>query len=319
MTALSLQPKSSGGEGKGWADILAELAIDIEKRMPGAYDMEKALLDFPVKYEEGMNTVLTQELMRFNNLTDTVKSKLHEVQRAIKGLVVMSGDLEEMGNDMVLSKVPKLWGKVSYPSLKPLGSWVTDLLMRLDFLHKWLKAKKAPPLYWLSGFFFTQAFITGTLQNYARKEQKPIDTVDYDFRVLKPDEMVMADTVPPEDGAYCSGLFFDGARWDDKLHTLAESMPRELFVICPYIHLWPRSKSDIAGIEGAMELYTGDINGTDHVYNCPVYKTSVRQGTLSTTGHSTNFVMFLRIPMAKEHAQKHWIKRGVAILTQLDD
>jgi dynein heavy chain len=29
--------------------------------------------------------------------------------------------------------------------------------------------------------------------------------------------------------------------------------------------------------------------------------------------------MFIRVPMAKEHTQQHWIKRGVAMLSQLDD
>jgi len=46
---------------------------------------------------------------------------------------------------------------------------------------------------------------------------------------------------------------------------------------------------------------------------------STRNGTLSTTGHSTNFVMFIRVPMASHHTQQHWIKRGVAMLTGLDD
>jgi dynein heavy chain len=131
-------------------------------------------------------------------------------------------------------------------------------------------------------------------------------------------EMEHADENKPEDGAYIRGLFMEGARWDVRRHVIAESLPRELFIQMPYIHLQPKLRTDVPVVEGVPEHYTGSLNGTAHVYMCPIYKTSFRQGTLSTTGHSTNFVMFIRVPMASEHKQKHWIKRGVAMLTQLD-
>merc|ERR1711937_649147 len=141
-----------------------------------------------------------------------------EMRRSIVGEVVMSQELETLGNSMVTGKVPDLWHSVAYPSLKPLGSWVSDLLNRLAFLSRWVK-NSAPNSFWISGFFFTQAFLTGTRQNFARKYTIPIDEVEWDFEVLKKYKSPNnADGTgdsgdplsKPKDGAYCYGWFVEG-------------------------------------------------------------------------------------------------------------
>ncbi|CAM9368513.1 unnamed protein product [Chrysoparadoxa australica] len=296
-----LLTEGSGG-GSGGVDketTISTVAADLLGKLPDEFDMEAAQIKYPVRWDESMNTVLCQELQKFNNLLTLAKSSLVSIQKAVKGLVVMSADLEVLGNDLFYAKIPAMWRTRSYPSLKSLSGYVADLLQRLTFFRNWLE-DEPPSVFWICGFFFTQAFLTGASQNFARRYTVPIDHVKFDYEMMKFDRDDC--TGPPQDGVYVDGMFLEGARWDKEAHALGESLPKVLFSPAPTLWFKPVRAQDLV-------MY-------DH-YNCPVYKTSERRGILSTTGHSTNFICFIRL--CSNLPESHWVQRGVAMLTTLDD
>jgi len=301
--ANSMQAQGSGGEGGRTSDmVLTEMTQKFLEEVRPCFDMEAVSARFPVCYEESMNTVVNQEMLRFNKLIARVRASLVDVGKSVLGLVVMDFALEEVADGILRNLRPPYWMKVSYPSLKPLSSYVADLKARLTFLTDWEK-NSHPQTFWISGFFFTQSYVTGQLQNFARMFTLAIDTLVWTFKML---EEGKSDYTKPETGCVVYGMYVEGCRWCNEDKCLAESFPKVLFEPLPYMHWVPLERQN-------------DPTDYDRVYASPLYKTSERKGVLSTTGHSTNFVSLLSLPMADKHIGKHWIKRGVACFTQLDD
>ncbi|KAI9141391.1 dynein heavy chain and region D6 of dynein motor-domain-containing protein [Paraphysoderma sedebokerense] len=295
---LKTQEKALGPRGKSSDEAVTDTAKDIVNRIPPLFQVDKALVKYPVSYNDSFNTVLIQEMTRYNRLLEVILTSLVNVQKAIKGLVLMSAELEELAKSMLIGKVPVKWAAKSYPSLKSLGGYISDLALRLKMFQHWYE-NGTPQEFWISGFFFTQSFITATLQNFARRYTIPIDELALTFEVLPSSDKEL---VAPTDGAYVRGIYLEGARWDEQSQVIAESHSKMLFDLLPLIWFKPKRASDI----------TEEIT-----YTCPLYKTSARRGVLSTTGHSTNFVLAIKLPSNKP--EKHWVLRGCAALLQLDD
>lgn len=298
MLYVEQQSQSRIAGSRSREELLLDIVIDMNKRLPLPFNLELARYKYPVQYEESMNSVLVQEMVRFNCLTDVIRASLATLQKALKGLVVMSSDIETLAKNMFTSKMPVLWAPVSYPTMKPLSSYFNDLIDRLNMLQSWMD--NGPSVkFWLSGFFFTHAFLTGVLQNFARKYRIPIDTICFEFICL-PEQGDHEKR--PEDGVYIYGMFLEGARWDNEHMMLAESFDKVLHSNAPMLWLLPTEMSK---------------KRVQACYMCPLYRTTERRGVLATTGHSSNFVFNVELPT--KASPDHWICRGVAMLLSLSD
>ncbi|CAM9165880.1 unnamed protein product [Chrysoparadoxa australica] len=303
-TLLSLQPReSSTGGGMSSDDTVTELADNLAEQIPALLLMEDAGPTTFIMQSNGLLTslaiVLTQEMVKFNRLLQKMTSSIADLKKAIKGLIVMSSDLDMMYTSFLNNQVPAIWTQVSFASLKTLASWVKDLLFRVVFMRGWLENGQ-PACFPLPVFFFPQGFMTGTLQTFARKYEVAIDTLNFRYNVLE----TVAEEIQegPDDGVYCHGLWLEaGARWDMKDWMLRVSDHGEMYSALPVIHFIPA---------------TGHVTSPKE-YACPVYKTAERKGVLSTTGMSTNFVVAVELPT--DVNPDIWTLYGVAALCNLSD
>jgi len=275
--------------------------------LPDLIDISELKKSHPINYFESLNTVLQQECIKYNRLLGIVRLDLQNLSKALKGQVITNERLEKIFFSIDLNKTPEEWLSSGYSSLKPLNSWFENLKERVEFFTNWanLPNSGAPQIFWLSGFFFPQAFLTAILQNHARKRKIAIDELWFDFKVIPKDSSIEDFRSQNEDATFIEGLFMEGAVWNCEKECIDESCDENLYSELPRMAIIPSLQKNL------------EATGSDceNVYKCPVYKTLTRAGTLSTTGHSTNFVFNIDLKCSK--TPKHWTKRGAALFCAL--
>lgn len=251
-TILEVQPKESAAEeGKSSSNIAYEVADMIMNRIQLKIDPVGCnpyhLIRDTMRRLPSLTTVLLHEVDRYNTLLKIIHASIENLQRAIKGFVVMSEELENVFTALINNQVPQMWHNVNiYPSLKTLGSWIRNLELRIDFIQTWLIHVK-PTSFWISGLSFPQGFLTGILQTYARKYNTPIDHLKLNFIatkvVLDQEEIeaehkkseqkvleVYKDLQVPDDGVLIHGLHIDAGRWDFESMILVDANIGKLLI-----------------------------------------------------------------------------------------
>lgn len=211
--------------------------------------------------------VLHQELSKCNELVQHVHASLVDIQQAIQGLVAMSQTLEQVLRSLYMHQVPPDWRKQdgagfletssTSSSSQSLVHWMHHLLFRIEFLLEWQTHGVPRDLVFpLSVFSFPQGFFTAILQRHARKYAIPIHHLDFNFLVV--DDQALGSKSEEEDrgeidndddddgakmidGAYISGMFLEGAQWDDEHQWLCDPRPGVMHHYMPIIHVQPRA------------------------------------------------------------------------------
>eukprot|EP00742_Colponemidia_sp_Colp-10_P013019 GILJ01014677.1.p1 GENE.GILJ01014677.1~~GILJ01014677.1.p1 ORF type:complete len:1857 (-),score=367.35 GILJ01014677.1:73-5070(-) len=390
--------EGDSGNGGGQSEEerrLIDICNSTLKRVRKPYDIETIELACPITTGKFQNIVLIQELRRFNDMIGRIRKTLYALTLALKGEVVLTSELDSIASDILQGQPPEAWMKVSYPTTKPYGSFITDLVRRLDVFDKWVETHNPEPVCWLGGLFFPHSFITGVLQRHCRNNPGlTIDKLRWDNNVCDVDVQSVQTRTEAAEGWYFGGLLLEGCRWDPIARELREAKPGLLTEPLPIIHLFPvkidevladiddqfvgegeASEEEVASTSTlsrfgmrvpvpppqpqslgssmgrtnsllgrrpslsahhfatlkqnadaldssmvvragvAKELAASKTVQKRHAYECPIYRTGARRGVLATTGHSTNYIMRVDLPIARNSAAAHWTKRGAALLT----
>ena len=89
--------------------VLATFAKGRHNSLAEALEKLKITLGDKHYENSAMNTVLVQEISRYNKLLGTIHKSIKELMRSLKGEIMISKDSENIYNSFLTQKIPHLW------------------------------------------------------------------------------------------------------------------------------------------------------------------------------------------------------------------
>ncbi|XP_066590394.1 dynein axonemal heavy chain 5 [Prorops nasuta] len=290
-TILSVQPKEGGSQGGETREtVVYKLADDMLTKLPKQYnpfEVKEALQRMGPLLP--MNIFLRQEVDRISRAIKEVRDTLTDLKLAIDGTIVMSQGLRKSLDAMYDARIPEKWLKISWESAT-LGFWYTELLERDAQFRHWC-AHARPKVFWMTGFFNPQGFLTAMRQEVTRAHKGwALDSVVLQNLITRYNKEDIRDQ--PQEGVYVHGLFLEGASLDRKAGKLVESKPKVLYEQMPVIYIY------------AINTTAGK---DPKLYECPIYRKP----------HRTDQKYVGSIDFETDHNPRHWTLRGVALLCDI--
>ncbi|PWU93549.1 putative dynein heavy chain [Trypanosoma cruzi] len=302
---IELMPRSGkaatlGGESR--EDVLLKLTDEILSQLPEPLDRKRIMRKEKERANEmghsnlqPTQVVLLQEIERWNRLVGVMIISLKELQKALSGAIGMSNDLDDLASSLHNGQLPWSWRKMAPATRKNLGRWLAHFHLRCKQYNEWAMNGE-PRCMWMSGLMVPESYISALVQVVCRRYKWPLDRSSVVTKVttyMTPQEIQER----PKDGAYVSGLFIEGARWDTSRRCLAPQRKKELITEMPVMHIIPTESSKVKSVA---------------TFRTPVYVTSDRR-------NAAGVGLIFEADLSTDAHSSLWTLESVALILDSDD
>lgn len=224
-----------------------------------------------------------------------MSKSLKDVLRALAGEIGLSGPLEALSSSLFNGIVPAMWVNMNPETEKRLGSWMIWFQRRFQQYKEWVDVGE-PKVMWLSGLHIPETYIAALIQTACRQRGWPLDRSTLYTKVTK---MTQHEDITdrPEFGCYVTGLFLEGAGWDEQQCILKRQDPKVLVTEIPVMQIIPVEVSKLK---------------LANTFRCPVYVTQNRRNAMGKG-------LVMNADLATDEHESHWILQGVALCLNTND